>query len=655
MNGKGRAGAVLAIASAMVAAAAICRSETFRADYRPPADRALAAACLGDMGSRKAVPLLIKLCADPDGAVRHAAVGALGRIGDPRAVEVLEKIAADPAQESVAGTWLFNGEFRTYGLVPATASYDVRREAWFALARIHRAADPREAIQAIAVLKATDREAVRRAGGLSPDYLKSEQYRKDDREYTRVWYAIDAIANVPGPEGSAALAGLLGCGNENLELKAAYALCGRPAAEVMPLVRPALERDPSNLTLTAGLVVTLKLEPEAAPHLARRLVKALASAEDFHRFPHRARPYLEKALGKDDAPLLESLLKARTDAGEKAAVQELLDKLEGRKPPVDYVEAEEIPEARRAEAVRELLAEVNKWERDWRTFKSIYQLGRLKAKEAVPALWPHLRYHTQGGYCVYKETAVWYQDMAGWALVQIADPDSIPTLREIALDKDADPWVRGAALLAYARLARRNSVADLKLVLQEKDQRFEMFGRAFWHGEARAPRPAFPTFASVREAAAWALADVGGDEARKALTEYLASGESLGYSLAEAVFRVDPEALRAWAVKHTGSAEPATRAAAICVRCALFPESAAPVALEVLRAGNDPLNEAMLDFLGGRQLADEKVVAALVGLLAADHDAKNCNRRLRIIRALGKQGGEAAQDALIRFAEDGKL
>ena len=60
-----------------------------------PLVREAAAFQLGRLGSRQAIPALIKQADDPDALVREAVIEALGRFDDPRATETVRSAAAD--------------------------------------------------------------------------------------------------------------------------------------------------------------------------------------------------------------------------------------------------------------------------------------------------------------------------------------------------------------------------------------------------------------------------------------------------------------------------------------------------------------------------------------------------------------------------------
>jgi hypothetical protein len=210
------------------------------------------------MQSKKAVPLLIRLCDDPDGGVRLAAAQALGEMKNPVAVPILERLATDPAQASVGGVPLFDSDFYGWrGNIPLRQNHNIRQAAQWALVNIPGANAPREALFAIAELDALDREAVRRlnAGLSDREYRNSPRGISDGLIYSKAYEAMRLVSHAAGPRGSAALIHLLGCGNENLELGAAYNLLTRPRDEVLPGVHAVVARgNPSCMSLVPACV-----------------------------------------------------------------------------------------------------------------------------------------------------------------------------------------------------------------------------------------------------------------------------------------------------------------------------------------------------------------------------------------------------------------
>src|SRR5262249_2226981 len=161
---------------------AVAGAETFPAKYYPPADRALAASWLGKLKAKTALPALIKLCDDPDGAVQTAAIEAIGHIGEGETVPVLERIAGAAKRAQVPGVSRFRGEWWRWGSeMPRTTTHDGQRAAQWALLKIPDKGRPREAVHAIVELAKLDRIAVARhcRGSGDKKYYESETYKSD--------------------------------------------------------------------------------------------------------------------------------------------------------------------------------------------------------------------------------------------------------------------------------------------------------------------------------------------------------------------------------------------------------------------------------------------------------------------------------------------
>lgn len=395
-------------------------------------------------------------------------------------------------------------------------------------------------------------------------------------------------------------------------------------------------------------------------------MEALKTSDEFARFPHRERPVLQLALTKEDVSVLKELRDARADTKEKEAVEVLLGILEGRSSPCDFFDLDEVPEAWRAEAIKVYLSALDTedlaGDAGWKALKAAYWLGRLKVNEAVPGLLRLIRHPGIGGYCVFKDTASYYQPMAGWALVQIAEPTTLQKLEEIARDRTQSRYARSSALVAYGRLARAKAVPVLAAVLQDEDN---VWG---WEGIVTREYPAFPSFNSHQEGAACALADVGDEAARAALVAYLQSGRRLTSDIVAAISRVDRNALDAWSRKHLDSNDWKQHDWAVGIRFTYFPDSVAPIVLQAFSKKPDERNytwDNSLKLLQHYALNDPKVTSELIRLLATDTgepvpgaklgEPLACNRRIRLVEAISRQGDTEAEDALIEFAEKGKL
>jgi hypothetical protein len=669
------------------------RAEMRAVYYSPPADRAWAVRCLAWMKSRKAIPLFIKLCNDPDGGVRETAMDALGMQADASAIPVLETIARDNNARSVKGVTTCNreynvsGEFNAldqpefmrsdYGL-DANSTYDLRYAARQALMKMPgKDGAPREPVEMIADLAAIDFAALHRleAHRMDRQYQNSEQGNADNQVYSAADSTIRIIERSPHPNVTAALARLLGCGLENIELLAAYSMAKRPAAEVLPQVRNVLRQpDISALTLSACLSILAKQDVAAAPIVARRLTEKCKVLSNFDRFPHIMRPLLKRFLNKNDVALVKDLRDTRQNDAERAMVAELIDVLEGRAARIDYFEAEdaEITDADRDDAIRCFLSALKPGisiNEQWKPFKAMYHLGRLKVKEAIPLLWPWLRDDGMASFGVYREVASSPQAMAAWALVQLADPGAIPVLRDMALHHPTGPFVtnlaekgvyaRGSAIVAYARLAKAAAIVDLAKILSEPDFRCKEGGLAYGYR-----LPAFPNFNSVREAAAFALSEAGGADARRALVDYLHSGEPLTPVIIEAIHRLDAEALDQWSLLHFRNRDWArTSSLAVSVRFVYYPDASGPLALSLMN--EKPAESVTLLLLNKRSFHYPSLTRKLIEWIGEDKGKEvlesgreprmQCNQRIKLITALARQGGKDAENALIEFAATGKI
>lgn len=666
---------ILAILIFTAGWSAALHGELLPIKYESPADKARAIYWLGIMKSESALPLLIQLCDDKDGAVRMAAVVALGEIKDPKAAPTLAKIANDPAQASVKGVISFEPGlgWKSMSDLPGSNVHPVQYAAQRAILKLPPGDKPPQFITgAMETLRNLDRKSLDRLDRTRErtrdevvKYYASAQYKSDDAIYMGGYNAMGLLELYPGPGATKALASALGCGGENLELMASYKLPGRPREESLPLIREVL-KNPSltPLTLTACLTALNKIDPAAAHPVALRLVEKYKKADvhEWARMPNIASPQLLAALKKEDVPLLAGLLDSQSVPARRDAITALINRVGGGLPPLDeLVDLENIPDEKRAEAVEIFLQQLNKQGSDWVTFKASYQLGRLKVKEAVPGLLREIEYPSWGSYVLYKGTASYYQQMAGWALTQIADPATIAPLRKIALDEEKQfvkdkRVIRTAAILAYARLAGKDAIKDLTAILNENDEYLSDALRGAPH-EIILPieeQAVFPELSRVQDAAAIGLADVGGDDARKSLVDSLKNGRPLTPRIAQSIFRLDANALDDWSTNALKSNPSRERDIAVAVRFSFFPSTVADLAHEILHSSGDSMTVDVALFLQRKSLGSAKITKDLVQALSDTNPGPDaCQSRLNWIEAIGRQGGPEAEAALIAFVESG--
>ncbi|MBI3096980.1 MAG: HEAT repeat domain-containing protein [Planctomycetes bacterium] len=652
--------AIFALLGAALLGSSPGRAETLPVEYVSPADRAHAATMLGKIKSGDSTSVLVQLSSDSDGAVRWAAVHALASLGDSRARGAPEEIRDDPAQARVPGVEMFDGQFTRYGrggrLAEPGVCYNVQLTAFLALVGHPREATPEEIRRALDHLRTVDRSVLERFTTRRnvSTYYGSRQGTEDRLVFDATVRALENLTTSTADETTDVIVGFLGSGIEDIVPRAAGLLLNGRSDRVLPHVRSVLEQARlTDLSWTACLRLTLKHDPASARPLAIRLLRTLHARATLRGMPYDDGPLLQQSLRREDVPLLRDLLGKRTDEAERKAIEEVIARVEGRQPPVDILEANEIPSSQIEEALPVLLAELNKEERDWKTFKAEYQLGRLQAKGAIPGLLKHLGMALEGGFALWRNTASSYQGMAGWALVQIGDRGSVDRIREVACSRSHGRQARSAALLAYALLAGERAVPELAEVFLEEDRTFRCFST--WSvGAAPESSPPFARCTSVRESAALALAQVGGNEARAALCQYLYSEEPVTLSIAEAVHRVDPEKLDGWSRARLESNDPLERSCAVGVRFAFFPTTCAGLVQIHLEDAQSPLHGGTLTFLRRYSLADESVSNVLIGLLRRA-ESGSCNDRLVLIEALGVQGGEKARATLEEFALTGKV
>jgi hypothetical protein len=124
--------------------------------------------------------------------------------------------------------------------------------------------------------------------------------------------------------------------------------------------------------------------------------------------------------------------------------------------------------------------------------------------------------------------------------------------------------------------------------------------------------------------------------------------------LAWEIHRTVPEALEEWSARRVSSEDPAIRRNAVAIRYVLYPGDSADVAHAVLAAEDEPLLVGTITFLRGHAAGDPRISRALRERLRAAAGG-SCNDRLRLVDALGRQGDEIAELALVQFAATGRI
>lgn len=672
--------------------------------YVPPADRALAAEWLGELKDVSAVPALIELCVDPDGGVRFSAVMALEKLADLRAADTLAKLGDDVGQETVKGAVIFasrRNEFMDMGGGGSTRNYPVRYVAQRALMQLSVAWPESSLVAPVNIISELHRslpadpedfarfDRLGMGAHVDPEYLETEEYRHLEQIYFKCYQAIDMLAIAKrGVSTARALAEVLGCGDENLEMNVGRALAQRDdGSEVLSLVHQSLKRDDlSPLTLSACLTIVIKQEPAAAHALAQRLLTRMATAttHEWERGKYETFPILQEVLTGDDVAAVKALSRAQTDPARRAVADELVRRLAGGLPPeddlMDLEDLTRLSDDQRKAAIAVFLRELNKQSIEGRSFTAAYQLGRLRAVEAVPGLLRLLEYPGWGSFAPAHDIASYYQTMAGWALTQIVDPACLPRLREIALQElhsgeDQYP-TRAATLLAYGKLAGEAAIADLTAVLmQNEHNRFASVAHHMNLYEARdvrgnpdSPRLAFPDFNTCQEAAAYTLSRIDSPRARDVLVDYLSKvggKRMLTAEIAEAIFRVAPEKLDAWSTQTLKADIPwgynSLHETAIAVRLSFYPETASELIRTIVEDGAHPLHWAVVDFLRYKSMENASIAGALVHQLDVPFvptpenvRTRAFELRLHLIDAIGRQGGPLAVTAMLNIVKQDK-
>ena len=195
-------------------------------------------------------------------------------------------------------------------------------------------------------------------------------------------------------------------------------------------------------------------------------------------------------LGENPAPTpeTEERRRASSEAAERArrekkrreAVLELKEEILGHPPAKAALTKKELldldaarlssePRARTVEILLTALQQPRdrKWSmEDHEVYEAAYQLGVLRERAAVPTLLTLLDGHLIAGYG--GEISATTPGMAAWALIQIADPASIPELRKWT-ERSLDEFEKKqgtVALIAYGALAGEEAIPALTKILK---------------------------------------------------------------------------------------------------------------------------------------------------------------------------------------------
>lgn len=322
---------------------------------------------------------------------------------------------------------------------------------------------------------------------------------------------------------------------------------------------------------------------------------------------------------------------------------------------------------------------------DDKFYQATHKLGLLKAREAVPTLLALLdgRSMSSSGGDIAANT----QDMAAWALIQIADPASIPELRKWTERSLADFEAKGgtAALIAYGALAGEQASPALTKILKyphrprHPDDEWRMrvvpqffdpapayaFGqpRTLWRQQTRA----VPSFYWPQAAAACALSRIDSPRARAALQSCLAQADGpqlLDDNVIEAIFHAIPDDLNAWSRRILAQPEGddawepnSLRTTAVSVQLHYFPQQSAALVHDILSKKAHPLRTPVMKLLRAQPMKDAEIVSTLGTLLddplpePVKQRREAFERRLETIDAIGFQGGPAAVAILLQLAK----
>lgn len=213
---------------------------------KQPAVRRQAAAALGALADRAAVPALVAALADPDASVRREAARSLANLKDDRAVAGLVKLLSDADANARFYAAYALGEIKdpraAEPLLRALSDpqWNVRDQAAWALRELHR---PELVPQLAATLQAPD------------------------ADFPAVMWLLRQL----GPECTLdAVAGLLAASDAPTRLRALRTLADLKDPGRMPLLRAALDDRDAAVRLAAVRALAAAGDEEARPALAHR-------------------------------------------------------------------------------------------------------------------------------------------------------------------------------------------------------------------------------------------------------------------------------------------------------------------------------------------------------------------------------------------------
>lgn len=450
--------------------------------------RAEAAAAVGRVRLREAVPRLLDWLDEPEGDLRAAAARALGRIGHESAIPSLVRILGDP-----------NGDVRRAGIaalaaiggdeviVPLLGRLDDREPAVRvdAATELGRLGDPRAVVPMVG--RARDdapevRAAVYGALGELGDARAVPaliQALRDEAPSARL-AAVAALGTLGSEEAVRPLVQLLDPEGDARVARAATAALGRiPGASAREAIVRALASSRTRVMATQAILDRVRRgafagETEDARAMVVLLAEALDQAHEPGHATQLARTLLEMASSvgiEAAAPALLSalregrgepppILRALGTTGAPEALVPLLerlpsDELRVRMAVLDALERyfeRAAPDGRAADPLLAVLGEVTEPERE----PIIRLLGTIRAARALPALRALL---------AHSDPAL--RLAAVGAIGAIGDPDGAPAL--LPLLDDPNPRLRYEAARALGAAATAELSARLLERLADRE------------------------------------------------------------------------------------------------------------------------------------------------------------------------------------------